>query len=61
MEEVMVNVILDENKLCLVLKLLDKRYEAFVADLPEPKPMISLVHVTLMNILHLCCASCKAK
>jgi hypothetical protein len=43
----------------LVPKILQKRYEAFVADCPETSPVIGLVRAALVNMLKLCPASSR--
>jgi hypothetical protein len=51
------NITIVEHKWDLVLKTLDKKYEAFIANSLEAKPMIKMVCTTLVNILKLCYAS----
>jgi hypothetical protein len=42
-----------------VLKILEKRFEAYNADSPEAKSVIDLVQAALVSILKLCRASSK--
>jgi hypothetical protein len=42
-----------EQRWCLVLKTLEKRYENFAAESLEAKSAIDFIHVTLNNIMML--------